>query len=791
MPGCTGFSNPLLENNLIWQNRTFYIGIGNLGQGSLNQQKLISLFDAFTGTPAPVQTASGQCTPGVSYWDIGVRGDTGPSNHNSGFTLSPTYSALDDVTDYSGKNNLGVNPNVVSQYCNGSRVPPTCTVADGCGGPSGYGVPPGIVDASSPNPVFSLTPAATVDEGNNWINVSWGPLSLSDDSATGGLYGNYGGGAAFGNYALAASSPAIDYIPTTGGNFNTAAYPTLATDFFGNKRPDAPNTKFDIGAVEFQGTIPVPTLISLNPNTGLRNSTVVVTLTGTNLAGASAVNFSGTGVSAVVTGSTAGTVTATFTITAGAALGARNVSVTTAGGTSNIVTGAFTVVLPTLTSLAPTSGVQGTAVVVTLNGTGLTGATTVNFSGTGVSAVVTGSTATTVTATFNITATAATGTRSVSVTTPGGTTNILTGAFTVLPSTPTLTSLAPTSGAQGTTVVVTLNGTNLTGATTVNFSGTGVSAVVTGSTATTVTASFTVGPTAATGARNVSVTTPSGTSNILTGAFTVTPGTLTLTSLAPTSGAQGTAVVVTLNGTGLTGATAVNFSGAGVSAVVTGSTATTVTATFTITATAATGARNVSVTTPAGTTNTLTGAFTVLSSTTPTLTSLNPNTGRPASTVVVTLNGTNLAGATTVNFTGTGVSAVVTGSTATTVTATFTITAGAALGTRGVSVTTPGGTTNLVNPAFTVVAPTLTSIAPATGTHGTTESVTFTGTNLTGATAVNFSGTGVSAAITGSTATTVTANVTITAGAALGARSVSVTTPGGTTNILTGAFTVN
>jgi hypothetical protein len=69
--------------------------------------------------------------------------------------------------------------------------------------------------------------------------------------------------------------------------------------------------------------------------------------------------------------------------------------------------------------------------------------------------------------------------------------------------------------------------------------------------------------------------------------------------------------------------------------------------------------------------------------------------------------------------------------------------------------------------------------------------VTFTGTNLTGATAVNFSGTGVSAAITGSTATTVTANVTITAGAALGARSVSVTTPGGTTNILTGAFTVN
>ena len=36
--GCKSFSNPLLENNLIWQNRSFYIGVGNLGTGNLNQQ---------------------------------------------------------------------------------------------------------------------------------------------------------------------------------------------------------------------------------------------------------------------------------------------------------------------------------------------------------------------------------------------------------------------------------------------------------------------------------------------------------------------------------------------------------------------------------------------------------------------------------------------------------------------------------------------------------------------------------------------------------------------------------
>jgi hypothetical protein len=277
MPGCTGFSNPLLQNNLIWQNRTFYIGIGNLGQGSLNQQKLVSLFDAFTGAAAPVQTASGQCTSGVSYWDIGIRGDTGPTNHNSGFILSPKYSVLDDPTDYPGAFNLGSNPSIVSQYCNGSRVPPTCTVADGCGGPSGYGVPPGIVDASSPNPVFSLTPAATVDEGNNWINVSWGPLSVTDDAVAGGQYGNYGGGPLFANYALAPGSPAIDYIPTTGGTFNTAAYPTLATDFFGNSRPDPTITnRIDVGAIEYQGTTLAP-VITVQPT----NQTVTLGNTAT------------------------------------------------------------------------------------------------------------------------------------------------------------------------------------------------------------------------------------------------------------------------------------------------------------------------------------------------------------------------------------------------------------------------------------------------------------------------------------------------------------------------------
>ena len=262
---CKAISNPLLLNNVIWQNRTFIIGVGNLGQGTQNQQKLVSLFDGLTPTtPAPVQTAAGQCSAGVSYWEIGVRGDKGPTDHTGGL-LNPTYTVMTSTTGYTGSTQhnsssfaSGTNPGFVSQYCNGSRVPPTCTVAEGCGGPSGYGVPPGIADALTPNPVFSLTPSATVDEGNNWINVSWGPLSISNDSLTGGTYGNFGGGALFANYAPTKSfdgTPAA--VPTTETNYSLVP----KTDFFGYARPEPGDTTFfDPGAIEFGSSPPVAIL---------------------------------------------------------------------------------------------------------------------------------------------------------------------------------------------------------------------------------------------------------------------------------------------------------------------------------------------------------------------------------------------------------------------------------------------------------------------------------------------------------------------------------------------------
>ncbi len=242
---CKHVSYPILYNDVFWQNRSYFIGVGGAGSGGLNQQHIVALFNAFSGTAAATQPqadatlangggsiitgGTGACTP-ASYWDLGVRGDSSASAAAAGNPrLAPTFSFLSALNGYTGLNNSPADPTVISQYCNGSRIPPEL-------GTAGYQVPPGISDATVPNPVFNLTPAATVDEGNNWINISWGPLALTHPLT----------GATLGNYALATGSPAIDYIGTGASTY--AAAPGL--DFFGNPRKTPTNPCVDVGAVD-------------------------------------------------------------------------------------------------------------------------------------------------------------------------------------------------------------------------------------------------------------------------------------------------------------------------------------------------------------------------------------------------------------------------------------------------------------------------------------------------------------------------------------------------------------
>jgi hypothetical protein len=134
---------------------------------------------------------------------------------------------------------------------------------------------------------------------------------------------------------------------------------------------------------------PAPVLTSIAPNSGTQSTKVQVTLNGSNFASGATVSVSGSGASvsgvSVVSSSR---ITATFTIAATAAPGARPVSVTTAAGTSTAQS--FTVVAaptakPTLTSMTPNSGVRGSSIHVALTGTNFAAPFTITVAGGGVS----------------------------------------------------------------------------------------------------------------------------------------------------------------------------------------------------------------------------------------------------------------------------------------------------------------------------------------------------------------------------------------------------------------------
>src|SRR5262249_12109128 len=114
---------------------------------------------------------------------------------------------------------------------------------------------------------------------------------------------------------------------------------------------------------------------------------------------------------------------------------------------------------------------------------------------------------------------AATGPRSVTVTTPNGTSPSFPG-FTVNPG-PSISGISPSSGAQASIVPATITGIALSGATAVTFSGTGVTATIgTGGTATSLPVTISIDAAAPLGTRTVTATTTSGTSVPFTG-FTV------------------------------------------------------------------------------------------------------------------------------------------------------------------------------------------------------------------------------------------------------------------------------
>ena len=170
-----------------------------------------------------------------------------------------------------------------------------------------------------------------------------------------------------------------------------------------------------------------------------------------------------------------------------------------------------------------------------------------------------------------------------------------------------------------------------------------------------------------------------------------------------------------------------------------------VTATTTVPAGASTGTITVD---GAGADTPSAASFTVVASLPPTITSFSPLSGAIGSSVVIT--GTNLCGATQVLFNASSATFVVDSNTQITATVPVGATSGQ------LHVTTLGQPIANSATSFTVTGvPTITSFTPTSGPVGT--SVTITGTNLTGVSAVRFNG--ITATFTTSTATSVTAVV--------------------------------
>jgi hypothetical protein len=242
-PAAVAYSQPLLRNNIVYQNRSFLFDSSSGTAKILPSNRWTDALTPAALTPLTAQTTVGQCVAGASYWDLGVLGDQSviPGSSvagNTGPRLNLTYSELTASTAalYAGAGNRAgpaAQSDFVHAYCNGGRVLPGAQFEPG----------------SPFQPNFQVNAAATLDESGNFVDLSFGPLSQV---------------LAAGYYDTLANSTGTDRGLALG---NTAPY---NHDIHAVVRPHAPvrnnGSGWDLGAAQYVNATATTVCGSLTPN---------------------------------------------------------------------------------------------------------------------------------------------------------------------------------------------------------------------------------------------------------------------------------------------------------------------------------------------------------------------------------------------------------------------------------------------------------------------------------------------------------------------------------------------
>ena len=288
-----------------------------------------------------------------------------------------------------------------------------------------------------------------------------------------------------------------------------------------------------------------PVISDISPPDGSILGGNIVTITGTNLTGATSVLF-GKAVSTNITVVNDTTLTCRTPLNKA---GASGVIVQTGGGPSGAFA-SFTFVTPaSITGVLPLSGSTNGGTFVTIKGKDFTGATSVTIGG------VEATSFTVVNATMITCITPArigAGGVGIIVTTAGGQSKQFSFFNYITP--PVITSLSPSTGSIAGGTIVTITGTNFTGATSVTIGGKAATPIVVVNN-TTITCKAPVSTTA--GPVDVIVTTGGGPSIAFSSFTYVTPA--VITSISPTFGPKAGGTSVTITGTNFTGASNILF----------------------------------------------------------------------------------------------------------------------------------------------------------------------------------------------------------------------------------------